>query len=160
MTEEVSIDQTLFLFKQERTLLPLLLHENIDNYIKKPSKDDNQTLEQRRLDMYRCLSDAMIVENLLYNKNEWDLQDLYGFKSCYMVSHYMNQYRKKGKPSIKYTFLLNRISLQHTYLHKYRDIILRTNDANMYFDRESTRFLIRNSDKWSGKDLTDLLKIT
>lgn len=160
MTENVSIDQALFLFKQERTLLPLLLHENIDNYIKKPSKDESGSLETRRLDMYRCLSDAMIVENLLYNKNEWDLQDLYGFKSCYMISHYMNEYRKKSRPSIKYTFLLNRISLQHTYMHKYQDIILQTGDSNLYFDRESTRFLIRNSDKWSGKDLTDLLKIT
>lgn len=160
MTEHVSIDHTLFLFKQERTLLPLLLHENVDNYIKKPSKDDNQTLEQRRLDIYRSLSDAMIVENLLYNKNEWELQDLYGFKSCYMVSYYMNKYRKKNKPTIKYTFLLNRISLQHTYMHKYKDIILKSGDENLYFDRDSTRFLIRNSDLWSGKDLLDLIKIT
>ncbi len=160
MTENVSIDQTLFLFKQERTLLPLLLHENIDNYIKKPGKGEDKSLEQRRLELYRYLSDSMIIENLLYNKNEWDLQDLYGFKSCYMVSQLMNKYRKKGRPTIKYTFLLNRISLQHTYMHKYQDIILKTEDPNLYFDRESTRMLIRNSDRWSGKDLSDLLKIT
>lgn len=160
MTENVSIEQSLFLFKQERTLLPLLMHENVDKFIRKPAKGECKSIEQRRLDIYHCFSDAMIIENMLYNKNEWDLQDLYGFKSCYMTSHYMNMYKKCGKPNIKYTYLLNRRSLQHTYMHKYRDIILRTEDPNLYFDRESTRFMIRNSDRWSGKELSDLLKIT
>jgi hypothetical protein len=165
LTEKVSIGESLFLFKQERTLLPLMIHENFNNYI---DSNDKYT----RMLILQSLSKAMIIETLLYNKNEWDLQNIYSFRSCFMPSYLINKnYKKKSKSScIMYTMLLNKTSLRHTYIHKYRQKIMIKPDINLYFDRNRVSKIIDNytddkSDEylknygWTIKDIEDLKKI-
>lgn len=162
LTSSISIQEALTAFRQERTLLPLMMHENFSKFI--PSKD---LLTQKLI--LKSLSKSMMIETLLFNKNEWDLQNIYSFRSCFLPSHFIKN-KKFTKKQITYTMLLNKTSLHHTYIHKYRDKLMIKPDINLYFSRSKIKELIDNYTPecneryladygWTLKDIQDLKKI-
>lgn len=162
MTDNISVHESLLLFKQERTLLPLMIHENFNEFI---DRNDKYT----RMLILQSLSKSMIIETLLYNKNEWDLQNIYSFRSCFLPSYFINK-NKKHNIKIKYTMLLNKTSLRHTYIHKYRQKLMVKPNVELYFDRKNMIDIINNHSTdnddeylqkygWKIKDIQDLKKI-
>jgi hypothetical protein len=162
LTDNISVHESLLLFKQERTLLPLMMHENFNNYI---PADDKYT----RMLILQSLSKSMIIETLLYNKNEWDLQNIYSFRSCFLPSYLIDK-SKKRNIKIDYTMLLNKTSLRHTYIHKYRQKLMVKPNVELYFDRKNMiNILDEHSDDnleeyqekygWDLKDIQALKKI-
>lgn len=166
LTEKCSIQESHTLFSQERTLLPLMIHENFKKYI---STKDNYT----KMLVSQSLSKSMIIETLLYNKNEWGLQNIYSFRSCFLPSYLINEYENennKKSTKIDYTMLLNKTSLRHTYIHKYREKLMIKPNINTYFNRKNIIEIINNftlekeleyKEKygWTLKDIDDLKKI-
>ena len=160
-TEPVTMEESLFYYTKEPTLLPLMIHENAIHHIKKPSKRETDSLEQHQLQVMRTLSHSMMTEHQLYHRNEWDLHLMYGAQSCYLVTHKLRKFSKTTKPSLRYTLLLNKVSLKHTYLHKYRDIMEKNQNNDLYFDKETVRIMARQEpQRWTKKVSSDLLKMT
>lgn len=160
-TQNLPIEDAILYYTREPTLLPLMVHENAINFIKKPTKKDTIPLAQRHLEVMRSMANAMITEHQLYHKNEWDLHYLYGLQACYITTQKLQQYHKNSKPSLRYTLLLNKVSLKHTYLIKYREIMEKNEDIDLYFDKERVRVLARTEpQRWTKKEHQDLVKIT
>ena len=83
-----SIDDSLRLFELEKTLLPLMIHQNYPNYINKniPSKNKYAVIEE----ITENLCDGDIAENFIYSEQNWDLQEIYGLLSCVSNSYALN----------------------------------------------------------------------
>ena len=81
------------------------------------------------------ISYSNIIESCLYQKNEWDLLNYYGFVSCYVPSKLLHA---KTKKEIIYTKILNKISLKYTYIQKLREKTIKK--PRYYFDKTMQRY--------------------
>ena len=123
--EDISFETTMKWFHDEKTLLPMMIHQNYHL-----TNDNNQLVE-----IADVISYSNILESCLYQKNEWDLLNYYGFISCYVPSQLL---KPKTQSDIIYTKMLNKISLKHTYIQKLR---LKTmKKSEYYFDKTLQKY--------------------
>lgn len=125
--EDNSYDDILKWFNEEKTLLPMMVHQNY-----KLTNDKKVLAEIADL-----ISQSNILESYLYQRNEWDLLNYYCFLSCYVPSKLI---KPKYQKEIIYTKMLNKISLKHTYIHKLREKTIK--QSEYYFDETFQRYNI------------------
>lgn len=128
--DEVSVEETLKLFYEEKTLLPLMIHQNYHII-----KDKNLLAK-----ISDIISLSNILETFLYQKNEWDLLNYYGFLSCYLPTKLLKQKHLLQKEII-YTKMLNKISLKYTYIQKLREKTIK--NSEYYFDSTLQKYNIK-----------------
>jgi replication factor C subunit 1 len=109
------IENSLRYYNAEKVLLPLMVHFNYIRYIMDlyPNKDDQYRVA---LNVSDSLSKGDIIENYIYNDQQWDLQNLHGVYSCVEPSFYLN-YNNYGKKNSQYMKHYYR-SIFSTDLHK------------------------------------------
>lgn len=127
--ENISLSETMKWFNEEKTLLPMMIHQNYNQII-----NDKKTI----LEIADVLSYSNLLESCLYQKNEWDLLNYYGFMSCYVPSKLLQNMKKKDK-EIVYTKMLNKISLKYTYIQKLREKTTRK-IPEYFFDKTLQRY--------------------
>jgi len=127
--ENISLCDAIKWFNEEKTLLPMMIHQNY------PQINNNQKIN---LEIADNLSYANVIESYLYQKNEWDLLNYYGFISCH-VPNQLLQSVKKRKKEIVYTKMLNKISLKYTYIQKLREKTMKKN-PEYFFDKTLQRY--------------------
>jgi len=98
MTNYSSIDECLKYYETEKVLFPLMVHENNVRYIYYNIDSEEEQLEVSS-NIAKVLSEGDLVENYIYCDQNWDLQELHGFYTCAVPSHYYN--KSKGKYSEK-----------------------------------------------------------
>ena len=83
------INSCFELFDNNKTLLPTMIYKNYFKFIHK--KEYSKILE--------ILSFGDVLENYVYNGQNWDLLEIHGLLSCVISSYYINKY-SNGKKTI------------------------------------------------------------
>ncbi len=126
--DDISFEETMKWFNEEKTLLPMMIHQNYQ------LTNDKKIIAE----ISDLISYSNILESCLYQKNEWDLLNYYGFLACYVPSKLI---KPKFKRDIIYTKMLNKISLKYTYIQKLREKTIK--NPEYYFDQTFQRYNIQ-----------------
>jgi len=119
-----NIDHCIDLYKTEKVLLPLMIHENYTRAITSLKGNNKIDIMKNIID---SLSKGDIVETDIYTDQNWYLQDIHGFLTCAKTSYYLNKNDKNEKYyDIIFTSDLNRTSLKNINKKKNIDILKET----------------------------------
>jgi replication factor C subunit 1 len=107
-----SVDDCLRLYETEKVILPLMVHQN---YARKILATDTTTANKHEMltSVADSLSAGDVVENNIYNDQNWDMQEIHGFFTCVNSSYQLckNQYSQK-EIKLNFTTDLNKTSIQ------------------------------------------------
>jgi len=162
------------IYNSYKILLPLLIHENYKNFLNKNIKNQNNLS-----DCIIEISDSILfseqIDEFIFNKHKWNLQNLYSIISCQHISYLMNKYQlKKKKVDIKmnYTRILTKNSTKSSNIKNYIEIFNKVKEIHN-FDFTYIKFinkillvhLTNNNENYHkelikiGYDKKDFLKI-
>jgi DNA polymerase III delta prime subunit len=108
-----NIEDSLRIHEIDKVALPLMIHENYQNYINTTnfgSHDNNKIIS----DISRYLSCADTIENYMYGYQNWSIHDVQGLYGCVIPSYLINSKCPKSEMSIdlKYTIDPNKTSIK------------------------------------------------
>jgi replication factor C subunit 1 len=111
LNNPLDFDTVINLYESEKVLLPLMIHEN---YIKKINKNNSNNV----LDICSSISDSISkgdnIETTIYTDQNWFLQNIHGFFTCYNISHLINKLENNNKINkIDFSLDLNKTSLKN-----------------------------------------------
>lgn len=89
------VEETLNLFSNDRSNLPLMIHENYTRTVYLKSKSDIIKQAHAIFQVAKSLSESDKIDGLTYSKSCWSLQDAYGFHACVVPSYIIGQIPKK-----------------------------------------------------------------
>uniref|UniRef100_A0A6C0BK47 AAA+ ATPase domain-containing protein n=1 Tax=viral metagenome TaxID=1070528 RepID=A0A6C0BK47_9ZZZZ len=107
---QTSVEDTLKMYDTDKSLLPMMIHENYINVI----NSQNTTTLNKMKNCQKCIDSIIngdIIEKIMYNTQSWYLQPIHGLCTCYIPSHYSNTFLRLGH-KINWTTVLGRFSLQ------------------------------------------------
>ncbi len=115
LNEENSFEKIYKLYEIDKVLIPLMIHEN---YYKKTLSVKNKTsFEEQLNDMVNISESISIGDNIetsIYTDQNWYLQDIHGFYTCFNTSYISNKINRKITASeIKFSADLNKTSLKN-----------------------------------------------
>ena len=115
LNNENTFEQIYKLYEIDKVLIPLMVHEN---YYKKIVSPKNKiTFEeqiQKMIDISESISIGDNIETSIYTDQNWYLQDIHGFYTCYNTSYIANKMQRKITASeIKFSADLNKTSLKN-----------------------------------------------
>ncbi len=110
-----SFEKIFKLYEIDKVLIPLMVHEN---YYKKVMSSKNKMSFDEQLDEMINISESMSVgdtiETSIYTDQNWYLQDIHGFYTCFNTCHIASKLAKKITPTeIKFSADLNKTSLKN-----------------------------------------------
>ena len=110
-----NIQKSLSLYKVDKVLVPLTIHENFYKSIFfKYNK--NKILLEILKNITGSISKGDVIETNIYTDQNWFLHDIHGFYTCVMTSYHINKYKKtKGNDyyEMKFSSDLNQTSLKN-----------------------------------------------
>ncbi len=107
-----SIDECLRLYEVEKTLLPLMMHENYPDFVMKNYKSSAERFDIMEK-ISESLSDGDVVENCIYGDQNWDMQEIHGLLSCVLVSYNLCKTNDNPiKSKCNFTTDLNKTSIK------------------------------------------------
>lgn len=103
------------LYEIDKVLIPLMVHEN---YYKKIMSSKNKMSFDEQLDEMINISESMsigdTIETSIYTDQNWYLQDIHGFYTCFNTSNISSKLpRKITSSEIKFSADLNKTSLKN-----------------------------------------------
>ena len=149
------------LYETDKVLIPLMMSEN---YYKKILSHKNKSSWNNMLNQIENISDSLSIgdniETSIYTDQNWYLQNIHGFYTCYNTSYYTNLSDKKlTKTDMKFSTDLNKTSLKNinkkniTNLEK---IISNKSIDEILYLCKITNYIIANK---SSAMIIDILKI-
>lgn len=108
-----SYNNTVIEYNNYKYLIPLLLHENYLNYLKKANVNIHSIKKIISIIMKSYIN-YDYLDNYMYANQYWDLQPISGLIPCITISLYINKYIIYNKciyNNIIYTKFLNKVSL-------------------------------------------------
>ena len=116
LTEYKDIESCINIYDMEKTLIPLMIHENYYKYLTK-----------NRYNIIDNLSKSDIIENYIKNEQNWDLINVQGILSCAYPSYLINKYgTQQHNHKLNFAADLHRTSVK--MMNKKN--ILKKNDVN------------------------------
>jgi len=112
------------IYNNYKILLPLLIHENYKNFLKNNIKNQ-KNLKDCILKISNILLFSEQIDEFIFNKHRWNLQNLYSIISCQYISYIINDYKLKTKKTdikIEYTKILTKNSTKSSNMKNYIDI--------------------------------------
>ena len=103
------------LYEIDKVLMPLMIHENYYKKIISPKNrmSFNEQLEQM-VNISESISIGDNIETSIYTDQNWYLQDIHGFYTCYNTSYIANKMHKNITTSeVKFSADLNKTSLKN-----------------------------------------------
>jgi len=118
LNNENDFEQIYKLYEIDKVLIPLMVYEN---YYKKIISSKNKTsLDeqfQKMVDISESMSIGDNIETSIYTDQNWYLQDIHSFYTCYNTSYLANQNKNQLKKitasEIKFSADLNKTSLKN-----------------------------------------------
>lgn len=115
LNNQNSFEKIYKLYEIDKVLIPLMIHEN---YYKKIVSSKNkisfEEQVQKMVDISESISIGDNIETRIYTDQNWYLQDIHGFYTCYNTSYISNQMNRKITASeIKFSADLNKTSLKN-----------------------------------------------
>jgi replication factor C subunit 1 len=135
-----NLQDNLNLYKSEKSLLSMMIHENFINHIKNSKMTKIQKLETS-FEIIHSLSTGDIIDKYIYNNQFWELQEYNGIIKCCYPSYIISKGEKK-KNNIN-----NRV-LFTTLLSK----------SALHFGNQKNMSLLKNKFKMNGKYIFYLQK--
>ena len=87
-----NINEALHLYSEERTSIPLMVHENYPgNIAKQYPLMSNEDQIDLLFEISKSISESDRVDGLIYSKQCWNLQQVHGFYSCVQPSYLINK---------------------------------------------------------------------
>jgi replication factor C subunit 1 len=110
-----SFEQIFKLYEIDKVLIPLMIHEN---YYKKIVSPKNKISFENQLNELVNISESIsmgdIIETSIYTDQNWYLQDIHGFYTCFNTSYIASKMQKKITFSeVKFSADLNKTSLKN-----------------------------------------------
>jgi replication factor C subunit 1 len=115
LNNENNFEKNYKLYELDKVLIPLMIHEN---YYKKIVSPKNKiTFEEQIQQMVNISESISIGDNIetsIYTDQNWYLQDIHGFYTCYNTSYISSKINRKITASeIKFSADLNKTSLKN-----------------------------------------------
>ena len=115
LNNQNSFEKIYKLYEIDKVLIPLMIHEN---YYKKIVSSKNkipfEEQVQKMVDISESISIGDNIETRIYTDQNWYLQDIHGFYTCYNTSYISSQMNRKITASeIKFSADLNKTSLKN-----------------------------------------------
>ena len=115
INEPNDFEQVYKLYEIDKVLVPLMINEN---YYKKILSSKNKSKWNEQLEQMVEISDSLSIgdniETSIYTDQNWYLQNIHGFYTCYNTSATINKSDKKlCKTDIKFSSDLNKTSLKN-----------------------------------------------
>lgn len=110
-----NFDKIIKIYEIDKVLIPLMVHEN---YYKKIISNKNKLTFNEQLnnmvEISESISNGDIIETSIYTDQNWYLQNIHGFYTCYNTSHISNKMERQITMSeIKFSADLNKTSLKN-----------------------------------------------
>lgn len=100
--EYTNINESLSLYKVDKVLVPLTIHENFCKSMFKRYKVNSDFLNILS-NVTDSISKGDVIETNIYTDQNWFLHDIHGFFTCAKTSYHINKFKPKSKkPSIPY----------------------------------------------------------
>lgn len=115
LNNENSFEKIYKLYEIDKVLIPLMVHENYYKKIISPkNKITFDEIVQKMVDISESISIGDNIETSIYTDQNWYLQDIHGFYTCYNTSYIASNMQRKITPSeIKFSADLNKTSLKN-----------------------------------------------
>ena len=115
LNHDNSFEKIYKLYEIDKVLIPLMIHENY--YKKTLSVKNKMSFEEQLNDMVNISESISIGDNIetsIYTDQNWYLQDIHGFYTCFNTSYIANKINRKITASeIKFSADLNKTSLKN-----------------------------------------------
>jgi hypothetical protein len=156
INNKYDFEQMYKLYETDKVLIPLMLSENYYKKILSPKNKNslNQQLEHI-IEISNGLSIGDNIETSIYTDQNWYLQNIHGFYTCYNTSYYTNMSDKMlTKTDMKFSADLNKTSLKNinkkniTNLEKIinnksiEEILLLCKITNYMVTNKNTKYII------------------
>ena len=112
------------IYHNYKILLPLLIHENYKNVLKKNIKNQ-KNLKKCILKISDNILFSEQIDEYIFNRHKWNLQKIYSIISCQYISYIINDFKLKTKKTdikIEYTKILTKNSTKSSNMRNYINI--------------------------------------
>tara|TARA_B110001454_G_scaffold218174_2_gene245461 strand:+ start:431 stop:1522 length:1092 start_codon:yes stop_codon:yes gene_type:complete len=112
------------IYHNYKILLPLLIHENYKNILKKNIKSQ-KNLKKCILKISDNILFSEQIDEYIFNRHKWNLQKIYSIISCQYISYIVNDFKLKTKRTdikIEYTKILTKNSTKSSNMRNYINI--------------------------------------
>lgn len=112
------VNNSLSLYKVDKVLVPLTIHENFTKSIFNRYKSNNIFFDTLK-NVTDSISKGDVIETNIYTDQNWFLHDIHGFYTCARTSYHINKHdllKKKSLPNyyeMKFSSDLNQTSLKN-----------------------------------------------
>jgi DNA polymerase III delta prime subunit len=100
-----SVNEILTMYSEDRTTIPLMVHENYPRNIsiQYPQLSQSEKINQM-FKISESISFSDKIDGIVYSNQSWNLQPVHGFYSCVIPSYYTNNLPNKNNKCVKYEF--------------------------------------------------------
>jgi hypothetical protein len=116
--EYSDVTECLSLYKVDKVLVPLTIHENFTKSIFNRYKNNNIFFDSLK-NVTDSISKGDVIETNIYTDQNWFLHEIHGFYTCARTSYHINKHKPKFKKSaipyyeMKFSSDLNQTSLKN-----------------------------------------------
>ena len=116
--EYTDINESLSLYKVDKVLVPLTIHENFCKSMFRRYKTNDIFLNTLH-NVTDAISKGDVIETNIYTDQNWFLHDIHGFYTCAKTSYHINKFKPTYKKSaipyyeMKFSSDLNQTSLKN-----------------------------------------------
>lgn len=132
--EENNINDIITLYMNEKSKLPLMIHENYYKCILKSNKSKKEKLDTIK-NISNLLSDGDFYEYYIYNNQDWDMLEYVGFYTCVNPSYLLNNYTSSSinnNITFKFPENLNKTSIKSINKKNINNIEANFTNINIY----------------------------
>ena len=137
MDEYNGISESLNLYKVDKVLVPLTIHENFYKSLILRYKDNKKILNTLK-NVTSSISCGDVIETNIYTDQNWFLHDIHGFYTCVKTSYHINKHSPKYKKSaipyydLNFSSDLNQTSLKNINKKQISNIQNVVNDKSFH----------------------------
>jgi DNA polymerase III delta prime subunit len=108
-----SVDDCMIYYETEKTLLPLMIHQNYIKSILAVADENDIDTYNNIYELSELLSKGDVVENYIYGDQNWDMCDVHGFYTCVITSFILSNINPNMESAkLDFPMDLNRTSIQ------------------------------------------------
>lgn len=158
LNKKNSYDRILKLYRSEKVLLPLMIHENYQNKLKLNSENDLKDVLYKISKISDSISQGDNIETSIYTDQNWYLQNIHGFYTCVNSSFWINKNNDVKCNNVKFSSDLNKTSLKNINkknINNLLKVINKKSISEILILTKISNFLIKNKRE---KELIDILK--
>ena len=157
--EKNDINDIITLYMNEKSKLPLMIHENYYKCILKSNKSKKEKLDTIK-NISNLLSDGDFYEYYIYNNQDWDMLEYVGFYTCVYPSYLLNNFSSISINNITFKFPedLNKTSIKSINKKNINNIESNFTNINIYDYIHINKIIKKLLENKDLKSISEILK--